>query len=208
MRNSRADPRIPAFARKGKNLFVPVLFGPPLFFSMGLFPDPMKKNIGKRAKKLTGCFGTVGSAIFLSNPARHGIETGAAARGNPYFAALVTKPETGFVPMFAAAAFFASPGNFSSPPPETRRKVRTKSSRLCKLLPRPKENRLPEMEALRPHLSQILGLHQNPVPGEGRPPQETFARPFRTASRTSAKLPSASAVLTRGAAYAWDSQKI
>jgi len=58
------------------------------------------------------------------------------------------------------------------------RKVRTKSSRLCKLLPRPKEHRLPEMEALRPHLSQILGLHQNPVPGEGRPPQETLVPPF------------------------------
>jgi len=150
---------------------------------MGLFPDPMKKNIGKRAKKLTGCFGTVGSAIFLSNPARHGIETGAAARGNPYFAALVTKPETGFVPMFAAAAFFLRlPEIFHRLPrkPGRRkcRKVRTKSSRLCKLLPRPKEHRLPEMEALRPHLSQILGLHQNPVPGEGRPPQETFAPPF------------------------------
>ncbi|REJ14151.1 MAG: hypothetical protein C6W57_14590 [Caldibacillus debilis] len=192
MRNSRADPRIPAFARKGKSLFVPVLFGPPLFFSMGLFPDPMKKNIGKRAKKLTGCFGTVGSAIFLSNPARHGIETGAAARGNPYFAALVTKPETGFVPMFAAAAFFcasrkffiASPGN----PAAANAGKSGPSPPVCvNSCPGPRNTGFRKWKLCARIFHKFLDFIKIRFPVKAVLRKKPLRRPFRTASRTSAK---------------------
>ncbi|REJ26962.1 MAG: hypothetical protein C6P37_12925 [Caldibacillus debilis] len=125
----------------------------------------------------------------------------------------VTKPETGFVPMFAAAAFFcasrkffiASPGN----PAAANAGKSGPSPPVCvNSCPGQRNTGFRKWKLCARIFHKFLDFIKIRFPVKAVLRKKPLCRPFRTASRTSAKLPSASAVLIRGAAYAWDSQKI